>query len=332
MQPAITNATQIPLFQKGRQRIKQAIRASFATRQTASHSLPIQAEPLWTDSYIQPFTLNSSSHKTLAGLGYRSSPIEVADVHAITGIAEVHNLFSEDCIEHLRRICRNLEEYASKSDWIISNRTRGITKLSRFLNDMMNSRDFLLTISRIAGVPLVPYPMLNARAQVNYFRPAKDKAEKAEIAQWHTDGTSFVLNLLLSSRDEFEGGDFLFFDGTIDRFEPTRLTTDIRRCNIARGDAVYIFGSRLYHGVTPVTAGRRMSLALSFHCPYSSRDVNRFWHLASDDGIPKTLKNWTALKVDLIRSAASQFKRAGIHPITLEEVARAGTGIMQRPS
>lgn len=63
-----------------------------------------------------------------------------------------------------------------------------------------------------------------------------------------------------------------------------------------------------------------MSLVLSFHCPYAREDSNQFWHLASDDGIPATIPNWLKLRWALQRSAARQFARIGIAPITFEEL------------
>jgi hypothetical protein len=79
---------------------------------------------------------------------------------------------------------------------------------------------------------------------------------------------------------------------------------------------MFIYGSRLFHGVRPVTAGKRMSIVLSFHCPYTREDSNTFWHLASDDGVPATIGNWITLKRSLREDAERQYEALGIHPIT----------------
>ncbi|MBT9235273.1 2OG-Fe(II) oxygenase [Pseudomonas sp. MG-2] len=312
----------LPLFERGVGRLKLALKSTL--KRTPRASSLCQGEQIaWRDDLLRRPGPTVTGNRTLGQLGYTQSPHAKIAVDAITGVATVHRLFTPEGVAVLQEICARLEEGAGDSDWIISRRTRGVTALSSFIHDMMFSRAFLLAVSRIAGVPLVPYPMLNARSQINYYYP-KPGERQQQLGMWHTDGTNYVLNIVLSAPCDYSGGEFLFHNGTVDNFD----ALDYRTFETARldepGDALFIHGSRLYHGVRPVLSGRRMSLVLSFHCPYFSDDSNRFWHLASDDGIPATIPNWLGLRWALYRSAARHFACTGIEPITFEDLHQRG--------
>ncbi|WP_313451062.1 2OG-Fe(II) oxygenase family protein [Pseudomonas rhodesiae] len=314
--------SELPVFAQGFARVRSALQASLAPTSRCKHpgALLDTLQP-WRDSYLRTDGPSLMGSRTLADLGYVESPLAVSTPQQLTALAQISGLFSEQGILHLRRACYQLEAGSSTSDWIISNRTRGVTESSTLIREMMNSRAFLLAVSRIAGVPLVPHPFPRARSQVNYFYPPQAHHDKAQIGMWHTDGTSFVLNILLSESDEYDGGEFVYFDGTAEQFDVEELDQRVRNCSVkSSGDAVYIYGSRVFHGVRPLTRGRRMSLVLSFHCPYSQEDVNKFWHLASDDGVLRTIRPWFRLQHDLVRPAHEQYQRLGIEPITFADL------------
>lgn len=312
----------LPLFERGVGRVKLALKSTLK-RVPRPLSVCLGEEVAWRDDLLWPQGATIADTRTLGELGYTRSPHAKVAADTITGVAVVHRLFTPEGVAALQDICARLEVAAGDSDWIISRRTRGVTALSSFINDMMCSRAFLLAVSRIAGVPLVPYPMLNARSQINYFYP-KPAEQQQQLGMWHTDGTNYVLNIVLSGPSDYSGGELLYHNGTVDTFD----ALDYRTFETARlnepGDALFIYGSRLFHGVRPVLSGRRMSLVLSFHCPWFSDDSNRFWHLASDDGIPATLPNWLGLRWALLQPAARHYARIGIEPITFEELYAAG--------
>lgn len=312
------NTDRLPLFERGIGRVKLALKSTLKpTPRPSPHGVDEAA--CWHDGLLHEAGPTICDRQTLEDLGYRHSPHPHIAAGTITGVAAVHRLFTAEAVTALQTLCARLEEHAGDSDWIISRRTRGVTRLSPFIDAMMNSRRFLLAVSRIAGVPLVPYPMLNARAQINYFYP-KATQEPQQLGMWHTDGTNYVMNIVLSGVDAYTGGEFVYHNGTIDTFDALDRRTFETASLPEPGDALFIYGSRLFHGVRPVTTGRRMSLVLSFHCPYAREDSNQFWHLASDDGIAATVPNWTRLQWALRRSAARQFAARGIAPITFEEL------------
>ncbi|WP_104910663.1 hypothetical protein [Pseudomonas sp. LG1D9] len=314
----------LPVFAQGAGRLKLALQASLSPSSLRCKHPGALLDTLqhWNDGYLNKTAPVLGYHRSLAELGYASSSVDIAAAEQLTAVAQVSGLFSEEGVVQLRRACYQLEAGSTTSDWIISNRTRAATESSTLLREMMGSRAFLLAVSRIAGVPLVPHPFLRARSQVNYFYPPQAPEAKAQVGMWHTDGTSFVLNILLSGPDEYEGGEFVFFEGPNELFDVSdlgeRLCTSVAK---ACGDAVYIYGSRVFHGVRPLISGRRMSLVLSFHCPYSTADVNKFWHLASDDGVLRTIRPWLQLKRDLALPADEQYRRLDIEPITFADLA-----------
>ncbi|CAM3667372.1 hypothetical protein CCOS865_05224 [Pseudomonas reidholzensis] len=312
----------LPLFQRGVGRVKLALKTTLK-RPPRPSSICLGEQMPWRDGLLCQQGHLLGGTRTLGQLGYTHSPHAKVAVDTITGVAVVHRLFTPEGVAVLQDICARLEEGAGDSDWIISRRTRGVTALSSFINDMMSSRAFLLAVSRIAGVPLVPYPMVNARSQVNYFYP-KPVEQQQQLGMWHTDGTNYVLNIVLSGSSDYSGGEFLYHNGTLDTFDALDHRTFESAQLDEPGDALFIYGSRLFHGVRPVLSGRRMSLVLSFHCPYFADDSNRFWHVASDDGIAATVPRWLGLRWALQRSAARQFSRLGIEPITFEELHQTG--------
>ncbi|XVO88959.1 2OG-Fe(II) oxygenase family protein [Pseudomonas palleroniana] len=314
---------ELPVFAQGAGRLKSALQASLVPASRCKHpGALLDTLQHWNDSYLRSDGPCLSGYRSLASLGYTASPLVISQPEQMTAVAQVSGLFNEQGITQLRRACYQLEAGSTTSDWIISNRTRAATQSSTLIREMMNSRAFLLAVSRIAGVPLVPHPFLRARSQVNYFYPPQGEHDRAQIGMWHTDGTSFVLNILLSEPGEYEGGEFVYFDGPVERFDIGDLNERVRTCSgNTSGDAVYIYGSRVFHGVRPLTKGRRMSLVLSFHCPYSKEDVNKFWHLASDDGVLTTIRPWFQLKRDLTLAPFDQYQRLGVVPITFADLA-----------
>ncbi|MGS0894528.1 2OG-Fe(II) oxygenase [Burkholderia stagnalis] len=312
----------LPVFARGFERVRLALRTSLAGGANVDSAPYASTEPMrWTRDCLRD-NYEVRYRRNLDDLGYRDEPMRGTRASALNAVCSLRGLLTDEAVDALRRIGRGLEGSASSSNWIISKRLRAVTNRSRFIDDMMHDRAFLLRVSRLAGAPLIPYPMANARSQFNYYYPAAQHDGKEQVGMWHTDGTSFVLNIVLSDRSEYAGGNFLFYESTAETFDRhDRARTHVKTASLDKaGDALLIYGSKLFHGVEPVEAGRRMSLVLSFHCPYTREDDNGFWHLASDDGIPRTLVNWLALQRSLRDDAEMQYRRLGLEPIRFEDL------------
>ncbi|MCA8432681.1 2OG-Fe(II) oxygenase [Burkholderia seminalis] len=313
----------LPVFARGFDRVRLALRTSLSAGVNVDGTLDAATEPMrWTSACLRD-GYEVRYRRNLDDLGYREVPMRGTRSDSLNAVCHLRGLFSDEAVSALREIGRALERSASSSDWIISKRVRAVTNRSRFIDDMMHDRAFLMRVSRLAGAPLIPYPMVNARSQFNYYYPTDSReGGNAPLGMWHTDGTSFVLNVVLSDRADYEGGNFLFYESTAETFDRhDKERRHVKTANLDRaGDALLIYGSKLFHGVEPVEAGRRMSLVLSFHCPYTREDDNGFWHLASDDGIPRTIVNWLALQRALRDDAELQYRRLGLEPIRPEDL------------
>ncbi|MDR8030176.1 2OG-Fe(II) oxygenase [Burkholderia cenocepacia] len=312
----------LPVFARGFGRVTLALRTSLFGGANVGGTLDASTELMrWSGACLRD-GYEVRYRRNLDDLGYRDVPMRGTRSDALNAVCHLRGLFSDEAVDALRGIGRALERSASSSNWIISKRVRAVTNRSRFIDDMMHDRAFLLRVSRLAGVPLIPYPMANARSQFNYYYPTGQRDGKAQLGMWHTDGTSFVLNIVLSDRADYAGGNFLFYESraeAFDRHGPERRHVRTANLDVA-GDALLIYGSKLFHGVEPVEAERRMSLVLSFHCPYTREDDNGFWHLASDDGIARTVVNWLALRRALRDDAELQYRRLGIEPIRPDDL------------
>ena len=192
--------------------------------------------------------------------------------------------------------------------------------LSPFVHAMVRDPAFLRRASDIVGVPLIPHPLRDAGVQINYYEPAR-VTQAPPVAKWHLDGMNYVLTMTLSDHEEHEGGDYIYYRGHPRNFDAQRddLTGQgIRHLDIHAapfqhvGDTMFTRGSRVYHAVTPVTRGDRITLAVSPFCPTLGRqDENRFWHSAPDDGLFRTLGNWYKLH-RAIRKPATYCRCEGI--------------------
>ncbi|WP_176048303.1 2OG-Fe(II) oxygenase [Burkholderia sp. BCC1644] len=314
----------LPVFARGFDRVRLALQTSLSAGVNVEGAIDASKEPMrWTSACLRD-GYQVRYRRNLDDLGYRDVPMRGTRSDSLNAVCHLRGLFSSEAVSALREIGRALERSASSSNWIISKRVRAVTNRSRFIDDMMHDRAFLMRVSRLAGAPLIPYPMVNARSQFNYYYPTDSRDHgKEQLGMWHTDGTSFVLNIVLSDRADYEGGNFLFYESTAETFDRhDKERRHVKTANLdTAGDALLIYGSKLFHGVEPVEAGRRMSLVLSFHCPYTREDDNGFWHLASDDGIPRTIVNWLALQRALRDDAELQYHRLGLEPIRPEDLA-----------
>ena len=138
---------------------------------------------------------------------------------------------------------------------------------------------------------------------------------------------NYVFTMTLSDHEEHEGGDYIYYRGHPRDFDTRReeitakgpAHADVHTAPFQHvGDTMFTRGSRVYHAVTPVTRGDRITLAVSLFCPVLGRqDENRFWHSAPDDGLLRTVNNWRKLHQAICRPATyCRREQIPILPIT----------------
>ncbi|MEU2435528.1 hypothetical protein ABZ595_04925 [Streptomyces rubradiris] len=308
-------ALELPKTATGFDQVFHAIRAR---RPRFDNNLP--AEPHWSSDLVRS-EIHAPTVK-LQEFGYDTGELNrgygVIDDTAVVGPTQ---LLTPEGVSRLKEVCDNLEAYAGKSEFIVTRRVRSADLMSPFINNMIRDRNFLLACSRMVGVPLIPHPLRTPTVQINYFEGSRTGGR--EIAKWHRDGMDYVFTIQLNEGDEYEGGRFKYFKGRTDAFEG--VTEDDERIMEAPcdelGATLFIHGSHLYHAVTPVTAGRRVTFVLSLFCPYfAQQDSNTFWHLAGDDGIAATVPNWLRLKWPTRNPSMDFSLRAGSPAITWSDL------------
>ena len=282
-------------------------------------------EPQWQEALVNDdFAVPQTIIRDLTEFGYGPEAIRVHRRYQdrLGFIGPIRPL-TDTGVRLLSQVAARLEKRAPTNLHIVTKRLRRANAHSCFIRDVVHSPGFLLKVSRLAGVPLIPHPHRDAAVQINYYGTANASGTSPQVAKWHTDGMDYVLTLLLSEKGSYEGGDFLYFDGTKEQFRRDDALDD-RRIRIADftrlGEAIFTKGSHIFHGVTPVTRGHRTTLVISFFCPFFARqDANRFWHSAPDDGFFRTLANWLSFKMPW-QSADYFFERSGVPRSTWNEL------------
>lgn len=291
-------------------------------------STPPNRQPMWNSGFVAP--LPEEPAMRLADFGYAAdelhgTPGKVDDV----AMAGPMNLLTEEGNSALRDIAEALGPCAVRNDYVVSRRLRNIEHLSPFVHSMLRDGRFLLLLSKTVGVPLVPHPLRDPSVQINYYSPPAADSSAPEVAKWHLDGMNYVFTMVLADHADYVGGDYIYFRGHRDEFENNKpLITELGedhpkvfRAGFSRvGDTMFTRGSRVYHAVTPMTEGFRMTLAMSMFCPdLGNQDENDFWHSAPDDGLARTLKNYAQLRW-AVKNPDGYCRRNGIPRITWEDV------------
>jgi hypothetical protein len=286
------------------------LRRSLNLRMRPTEALPAGAEPSWTPDFVAEARDESPVRLSMTDFGYR--PFELTgfntgndDDLAYSG---VHQVLTSDGVAAFRTVCEQLAYQVPDDDYIVSTRLRNTDNLSRFVHTMMRDRRFLRRLSLIAGVPLVPHPISDAGVCINYFegpheRPTTDESPK--VAKWHYDGMTYVFVMQLTDSSDFDGGQLMIYQNHQRQFEHDRQQViaagsdhpDVFLAPFDKaGDTVFTRGSRLWHAVRPVTAGKRISVVLSLYSPVTACDENEFWHVAAEDGLPQAIRNFRHLR------------------------------------
>ena len=176
-------------------------------------------------------------------------------------VVVVEDAFSEDFCKTVLDYCSSFEEakiYDGKESKI--DEKERITEVF-WLTNFFESADII-------------FPFLEKAKQVNneYYNFDLNNMENLQVAKYSGDKKSFFnphsdmtkkslleqqrklsVSVILSSPEEYEGGDFVIFDQGYPQAEVDRLS------GLKKGTAIY-FPSYVLHGVEPVTSGVRHSL------------------------------------------------------------------------
>ncbi|MFC8709430.1 MULTISPECIES: hypothetical protein [unclassified Streptomyces] len=310
MTASASEETRVAAITTGLDRLKRSLRAG--ARTAADYRF---RETEWSPGLVAQTETSPAITATMADFGYLPHEChgrpDVPDTLAMTGPVA---LLTPAGAQALRQIGHALKESAVHNDYVVSHRIRNVETLSPFVHAMVRDRAFLHRVSALVGVPLIPHPLRDAGVQINYYDPPAGGTQAAPVAKWHRDGMNYVFTMTLSDHGEHDGGDYIYYQGRPEEFDARReeITSagsrhpEVRTAPFRHvGDTMFTRGSRVYHAVTPVTRGHRITLAVSLFCPLlGEQDENRFWHSAPDDGLLRTVNNWRLLRQAVRRPGA----------------------------
>ena len=144
----------------------------------------------------------------LRDLGYDDRT--TADTATDLAVAGPFRLLSDEGVARLHDIALSLRSERTLGDRTASFLTGGVYR-STFLRDLCQSPEVVDFLSRLSGTPLAPHSLPSQQAYVNY---APDDISRA-IDTWHVDAIGIDYVLMVSDPNQFEGGEFQFFRGTI---------------------------------------------------------------------------------------------------------------------
>jgi len=183
-------------------------------------------------------------------------------------------VLSTEGIATLSQEIDRLERFAVESPRI-PRVLRGGSMRSRFIHGLCHSKALAVHMSEMAQTELIPHPMEIMNGHIN-FAPAD---HTLTVDRWHRDTVQFVFVLFCTPPEEYEGGEFEFFVGTIAEAEALLRTGDVlprNRCKLIgrqeTGFAVLQQGSEVYHRVRPVRKGRKRT---TFVQPFVPTNLGR---------------------------------------------------------
>ncbi|MEG8183236.1 hypothetical protein GZH49_32760 [Nocardia terpenica] len=216
--------------------------------------LPPEAEPRWQSSFVETAVDPDVARLRLEDFGYGEREIRaLGKSRDLWAYSAPHRLLTTEGVAAFRAVCEALADRAPDDDYIVSRRVRNATSMSRFINEMMHDEGLLCRVSAIAGVPLVPHPLVNPGVCINYFDDKKvriNKVEESQVAKWHYDGMTYVFVMQLAQPTEFTGGELPHLPGP-----PRQVPKREERCHHERSRAPSGFPCAVHrdgrHGVYP---------------------------------------------------------------------------------
>ena len=175
-------------------------------------------------------------------------------------------LLSDEGVRALRSVLLANEQFSTMVPGRIPKCIRGIGYRSKFMWDLGFSPRILAHLSRCAGEPITPHGMCSNLSQINFG----EIGAGVKVDQWHLDSVPYVMVLLMSDATDMVGGEL----------QVARIPGDPRRALRAvqadkveaqfidtvkypgPGYAIFMQGSRIAHGVTPVLSAREKRLTV----------------------------------------------------------------------
>ena len=144
---------------------------------------------------------------SLKDLGYTDA--EIAQCPTEFGVSSPARLLSEQGVQVLQQVTRNLRQYAVSCERI-QNLVRGGVYQSRFLRDLCLSPEVNEFVSDIYGIPVAPHTMPLHLGHLNF---SPDDISQA-VDKWHHDTIGLDYVMPVTDPNTLDGGEFQYFLGT----------------------------------------------------------------------------------------------------------------------
>lgn len=187
--------------------------------------------------------------------------------------SEPFRLLSDAGVSACRRVLHNEADLITQSQRSLSQ--GGIAYRSAFIRDLLYSPAVCALFSQMANTPLWPNDMHQRSSQANYGQIGSG----VQVDRWHVDSVDYVCVLMLSDVTGMQGGELQVLEVNDGAVRPgvvdARTIWPADKVRTIRypgpGYCIFMQGSRLKHGVTPVATARepRVTLVNS----YSPLDV-----------------------------------------------------------
>lgn len=220
---------------------------------------------------------------TLTELGYDPTSLDVPAAVAATSCFRV---LSDEGVEALHHVCKQLEPFATSNPRVARN-VRGGVYRSRFLRELALSPLITAHMSELLGTPLAPHGMPHQLAHLN-FQPL---TPGANVDKWHWDTLQVDYVMFVSDPNAVEGGEFQYFHGTREEMAALRERGDavpVDRVIAPRmpgaGYAVLMQGEHVVHQARGIAAGERITLVNGYtYLDPGSRDYTAIGQLMHAD-------------------------------------------------
>ncbi len=199
-------------------------------------------------------------------------------------ITSVFRVLSDEGVAALQFVLRSLksDQHVSTGRRLSVFLTGGVYR-SRFLRDLVSSPLLVEHFSRIAGTELMPHPLPQLQAYVNYAPEDPTKS----VDNWHVDSLGYDAVMMVSDPSCLKGGKFEYFEGSfaevmqlVGAGSEQELTAGwenelpaerVRRVAFpAAGHAVFMQGDHVFHRAAQLEApGERITVVPG----YMARDL-----------------------------------------------------------
>lgn len=173
--------------------------------------IPDSVEPLKDEPVFSPerhLQLEAPSRIwTLKEFGY--SDADIAKAISPLAVTAPFRILSDEGVTALRSVLKRMEGETRQNERT-ARYLRGSVYRSSFIRSLSESREVNDFVSGLAGIGLLPHPMALYQAHINM----KPTEAGRDVDRWHTDTVAMDYIILVTQRDEFEGGNFEYLQCT----------------------------------------------------------------------------------------------------------------------